>query len=187
MMGDPGIILLSSLNVGSRNRISNAELRDALWQIGLSGAHPVMQSGNLVINDVSRQPDCRKLEQTLEQGLKSLVGLDTSAFVYRASTLRHITSEPPWPAQPSKVLLFVHRSTIGDQELANLKQALKSTEQLSLGERYFWLHAPEGIAGSRIAAKASSLIGAPATARSLSSLSKILSAVDQKSSPPAPD
>jgi len=55
-------------------------------------------------------------------------------------------------------------------------RALRDSEQLSLAENHFWLHAPDGLARSKVGARASALIGQPVTARSLSSLKKVLAA-----------
>lgn len=167
------IVLLRSVNVGTRNRISNADLGKVLARLGYSDLRPVLQSGNLVIDDAGATSG-PELEQALERALHDSLGLDTEAFAYAARSLWEIASTPPWTESPSKVHLFLHKQAIDEPGKERLGQSLKPTEVISLSNDHFWLHAPEGVARSKIAARASSIIGQPVTARSLSSLRKIL-------------
>jgi len=174
-MSDFDIVLLSSINVGRSNRIGNPELKNALERLEFPDARAVMQSGNLIIENASAKSN-HELEDVLEYGLKETLELETHAFASRASTLKQRVSNPPWTAQPNRIHLFVHKTPITGEALDKLHRALKDTEEISLDNHHFWLHAPDGLARSKIAARASSIIGQPVTARSLSSLGKILAA-----------
>lgn len=172
-MTGPRIVLLSSVNVGTRNRLSNADIKSALRRIGFPGSRPVLQSGNLIVEDAATRSGA-ELERVLERGLREELGLETRAFGYAAASLFDIASAPPWPAPPCRVHLFVHNEPIDEPGKGRLRESKMPTEELSLSERHFWLHAPDGLARSKIAARAAAIIGQPATARSLSSLGKIL-------------
>ena len=178
-MSDPHIVLLSSVNVGRSNRIGNPELKNALERIGFPHARPVMQSGNLIIENAGAKSD-HELEKGLEHGLQETLKLEAHAFASLASELKERVANPPWNAQPNRIHLFIHKNPIDAKVLDKLHRALRDTEEISLANDHFWLRAPDGLARSKIAARASSIIGQPVTARSLSSLGKILAAAAPK-------
>jgi len=53
-------------------------------------------------------------------------------------------------------------------------------ERFVLGDRVFYLHAPDGIGRSRLAARAEKLLGVPATARNWRTVRKVKDMADQR-------
>jgi uncharacterized protein (DUF1697 family) len=60
-----------------------------------------------------------------------------------------------------------------------LDNAKTSTEKYKLTDRVFYLHAPDGIARSKLAANAEKLLGVVTTARNYRTVDKVLSMVAQ--------
>jgi len=67
------VVLLRGINIGPRNRISMAELREALEDAGFTNVKTHLQSGNVVLESTSK-PDGvrRKVEKLIDErfGLK---------------------------------------------------------------------------------------------------------------------
>jgi uncharacterized protein (DUF1697 family) len=157
-MSNPWIVLLGSVNVGRSNRVGNPDLKKALEQMGFPHARPVMQSGNLIIGNAGASSD-RELEEVVEQGLEETLGLETHAFAGNAAALGEHAADPPWAAPPARVHLFVHKRPLDEQALDRLTRAMKDSEEISLADDHFWLHVPDGLARSRIVARAPALSG----------------------------
>ena len=73
------IALLRAVNVGGRNLVRMADLRDLLAASGYHDAQTLLQSGNLVFRGQGRS--AAELEAVLERATQKRLGVDTDYFV----------------------------------------------------------------------------------------------------------
>ena len=73
------IALLRAVNLGSHNKVSMADLKDLLVDLGMSNPQSVVQSGNLVFESTARPTAA--LEKLLETSASKQLGLDTPFYV----------------------------------------------------------------------------------------------------------
>jgi len=64
-------------------------------------------------------------------------------------------------------------------DLEKLERIRKENERFELHGRYFYLHAPDGIGRSKLAANAERLLGTPMTDRNWRTVSKIMEMVNE--------
>ena len=71
------IVLLRGINLGSRNRISMPELRDALERAGLDDVRTYLQSGNAVVSSTAA---AARVGRSVEKLIADEFGLDPNAI-----------------------------------------------------------------------------------------------------------
>src|SRR5262245_45462711 len=76
------VALLRAVNVGGRNKIAMADLRDLFGVLGLPGAKSLLQSGNLVFES-DRRTDA-SLENLLETETAKRLGVSVDYFIRTA-------------------------------------------------------------------------------------------------------
>jgi uncharacterized protein (DUF1697 family) len=74
---------------------------------------------------------------------------------------------------------FFLASTPAKPDLDALAKLKSSSEEFKLGKNVFYLHAPDGIGRSKLAAKVEKALGVPATARNWNTVSKLMVMVHQ--------
>jgi uncharacterized protein (DUF1697 family) len=109
-------------------------------------------------------------------------GFEAQVLVLAADRFRDIAAANPYRdiASDGK---FVHISFLGDvpsePNLDAINELRSPTEDFELGDGAFYLHAPDGIARSKLAARAERHLGVAATARNLRTVSKLLEMLNQ--------
>ena len=66
----------------------------------------------------------------------------------------------------------------GDFELELFDALKRDSEEYSLLDKVFYLHTPEGMAKSKVAAKVEKVLGVSATARNLRTVNKVIDLVN---------
>ncbi len=135
---------LRGVNLGSKRRVSNAELREILEGLGLDEVAPFRSSGNVVFAAAGRESRA-KLTERIEAGLAEALGFDVVVFLRTASEVRAIAAHEPFPprvVETSKgklqVSLLAAPPTAARRERA---LAMASDDDLlAFGEReLYWL------------------------------------------------
>ena len=86
------VALLRAINVGGRNLISMADLRDAFEAEGYSNARTYIQSGNVIFeSDEARS----SLEKELEAMLERRLGVELVVVVRSHSQMRNVVAKSP--------------------------------------------------------------------------------------------
>jgi uncharacterized protein (DUF1697 family) len=87
------VALLRAVNVGGKNRLPMAELRDALSGDGLAGVSTLLQSGNVLFHsDEPEQATVARIGDTIEAAF----GLRVGVVVRSAAELAAITGRNPF-------------------------------------------------------------------------------------------
>jgi uncharacterized protein (DUF1697 family) len=164
------IALLRGINVGGKHKLPMKPLVNLMEQNGFAGARSYIQSGNLVFHSSGRP--AQRLGELIEQEF----GFRPGVFLLTAAELEEAVIASPYAPKEGKHLhLFFCDPTPGPIDTGYLDALKAPTEEFRLVGKVFYLHAPEGIGRSKLAAKIDKAIpGVSMTARNLNTVTKLV-------------
>jgi len=167
------VALLRGINVGGNNILPMQEFRSLLDELGCNDIATYIQSGNAVFRSASR---ASKLSVSIADGIEAKFGFRPVVLVLSATDFETIAAANPFAVPPEnekQVHISFLQSPASRPNIARLKQLASPTEKFVLTDAAFYLHAPDGIGRSKLAAEVEKCLGAPATARNLRTVGKI--------------
>ena len=168
------ITLLRGVNVGGKNKLPMKALREAMeGSLGYTDVRTHIQSGNLVYESKAR--GAASYSKAIAALLASDFGIDTYALTLSVASFRKVLDASPFPAkaEPKSVhIAFLDAPSKVDP--ADLDAVTATDETWHLTKQAFYLHAPSGVARSKLVQKLDRLLGVGVTARNLNSATKIL-------------
>lgn len=176
MSGDRWVVLMRGLNVGRANRLTMAELRDALAEVGCPGARTYLQSGNAVV-DAPPGTTPAEAATRIARSVSARTFGDVDARVLEADALRRAVDGNPFPAaeeRPTSLHLFFLSSAPATDAARRLDEVAAPTEAFALRGDLLYLHAPDGIGRSKLAASVERRLGVAATARNWRTATAVL-------------
>ena len=186
------VALLRGINVGGRNKVPMAELREVVTSLGHTGVTTYIQSGNVLFS--TPETDAAALASALEQAIASRFGIWASVVVLSRDELTGILDRNPYPDEPEP--RYVHVVFLNSEPSHDLLDRIKAAERAAAakgsrdtvtaaGEALF-LHTPDGYGTSELAEALFRIIGPPgktsitATARNWATCTKLLSLCEEK-------
>lgn len=186
------VALLRGINVGGRNKVPMAELREVVTSLGHTGVTTYIQSGNVLFS--TPETDTARLASALQEAIGEAFGLVVSVVVLSRDQLAVILDRNPYPDEPKPQ--YVHVVFLGSEPPRNLLDRIKAAESAAaakgsrdtvtaVGEALF-LHTPDGYGTSELAEAVFRIIGPPgkasivATARNWATSTKLLSLCEDK-------
>ena len=169
------IALLRGINVGGRNVLKMKDLAALLEGIGCIRPQTYLQSGNAVFK--SAESSAVEMGAAIESALADIRGVGARALVLGEEELRHTLASNPFPQaeeSPSTVHLFFLSGPPKGPDFESLSSLKAESESFVLAGNVFYLHAPDGIGRSKLAARVERLLGVDATARNWRTVSKVL-------------
>ncbi|MEM1414677.1 MAG: DUF1697 domain-containing protein [Myxococcota bacterium] len=159
------VALLRGINVGGARRIPMKELRGLFGELGLEDVTSYVASGNLVF---------RAAEAPAAATLQTAIGArfghaDVPVVVLTAEAFRSVADANPYAdAEPSRA----HVGFLGGSPAIGAREALaalpRGDEELTLGAAALYLHAPSGMARTKLTSAAlERCLGVPVTLRNL--------------------
>ena len=173
------IALLRGINVGGRNKLPMADLRDLLAEMGLNNVKTYIQSGNVVFQ--SERTDVAALAQEIGEAIEQRHGFAPRVLLLDAEAVRSAMAANPFPeaeAEPKTLHLYFLAEQPENPEVEMLDQLKTESERFQLGDQVFYLHAPDGIGRSKLAERAERTLGVAATARNWRTVSKVMELVE---------
>lgn len=167
------VLLLRGINVGGAGKLPMADLRDFLTTLGAQNVSTYIQSGNAVFTG---EIDPADFAPRLEEAIETHHGFRPRALILSRESFQQIADAFPWPEAletPAQGHIWFLARPPSRPALAALEELASPSERLKLTPQALYLHAPGGIGRSKLAAKAERLLGVPATARNLNSVSKL--------------
>ena len=174
------VALFRGINVGGKNSLPMKELVHELEALGLQEIRTYIQSGNVVFES------SKKVSATLAAQIASRIekrhGFEPHVLILGAAGFEEALRRNPFPeavSDPKTLHLFFLESTPESPNLEALTAARSPTERFRLIGQAFYLHAPDGIGRSKLAAKVEKALGVATTARNwrtVDNLRKMLSA-----------
>ena len=187
------VALLRGINVGGRNKVPMADLREVVTSLGHTGVSTYIQSGNVLFS--TAEDDIAKLAAALESAIEDRFGIWSSVVVLSRDELARVLAANPYPDEPNPRMVhvvFLNGSPPRDllnritaAESAAAAKGSRDTVQLarqSAGQALF-LHTPDGFGTSELAQNVLKILAPPkksrpglaATARNWATATKLLS------------
>jgi uncharacterized protein (DUF1697 family) len=161
------IALLRGINVGGKNRVPMAELRDLAVRLGWTDVQSYIQSGNLVFRAGGDPP---ALEAALESAISSAFGLSVPVIVRAASAWPAYIAGCPFPdacqSEPNLVMLALSKAEPKPEAAEALLERAANGERVERVGDAIWIHYASGAANSRILpGLLDRMVGSPVTTR----------------------
>src|SRR6185436_9547753 len=161
------IALLRGINVGGKNLLPMKELVAMLGDLGAQNVKTYIQSGNVVFG--WKDKDTSKLANQITAAVKKRRGFDPHVLLLELKDLEKLIQQNPFPAEAETDPRTLHAGFLATAperpDLKTLESLKTDSERFRLIGKVFYLHAPDGVGRSRLAAKAERLLGVPMTDR----------------------
>ena len=161
------IALLRGINVGGKNTIPMAALRELAGSLGWRDARSYIQSGNLLFAAAAQRAE---LEATLERAIQARFGLSIPVLVRTAKQWQALAQANPLAAisagDPGRVMLCLSKLPLAADAGTALQARAGNGEQVVMRDDALWIHFPNGAGTSKLSpALMDRLVGSPVTAR----------------------
>jgi uncharacterized protein (DUF1697 family) len=93
------IALLRGINVGGRNRVAMADLREVVLGLGHTEVATYIQSGNVVFT--SEEADTARIAAALERAIAKHLGVRPTVVVLTRAELAQVVADNPFPDEPN--------------------------------------------------------------------------------------
>ena len=168
------IALLRGINVGGKNKIKMAELAKVLESIGLENIKTYIQSGNAVFKSGVENPI--ELARRISAGIEKSHGFYPKTLVLGLKGFEKAIENNPFTeaeGEPKALHFYFLEQEAPNPNFEELESIKLESESYKLVEKVFYLHAPEGIGRSKLAASVEKVLGVAVTARNWRSVSHI--------------
>ncbi len=176
------IAFLRGINVGGRNSVPMADLREMVGGLGFTGAKTLLQSGNLVFAAASKSDSA--LEKQLEQETKKRFGVAADYVIRSEKELAKVVAVNPFPkeakADPSHLVVMFLKSAASAKDVQALQEAIKGREVVHGDGKHLYIVYPDGIGTSKLTnVVIEKKIGTRGTARNWNTTLKLLALAGQ--------
>ena len=189
------VALLRGINVGGRNKVPMAALREVVTSLGHTGVTTYIQSGNVLFTAAGTST--RELSAALESAIGAAFGIWASVVVLTRDELAKVRSDNPYSDEANpKLVHVVFLNSAPSQDLLDRIAAAESAAAAKGGRDTFtaigpalFVHTPDGFGTSELAQSVFRIISAPATqkkeaiaatARNWATATKLLALCDEK-------
>jgi uncharacterized protein (DUF1697 family) len=169
------IALFRGINVGGKNSLPMKELVAIMEDHGCTGIRTYIQSGNVVFE--SSRTKVKSFTKNIGESIKATYGFKPQIMVLTAAELRNAAAANPFPEAengPKSLHMYFLADTPQNPDIKTLNELKTDNESFNLIGQVFYLHAPDGIGRSKLAARVEKSIGVRATARNWNTITKLL-------------
>jgi uncharacterized protein (DUF1697 family) len=174
------VALFRGLNVGGNSILPMKELVTQLQDIGLCNVRTYIQSGNAVFQS---EEEASLLSNKIRASIKNSRGFEPQVLLLEPEEIEKAVESNPFPeAESEPKFLHAHflASTPKNPDLDALESIKSERERFVLKDGIFYLHAPDGIGRSKLAANAEKLLGVSATGRNWRTVRKLMEMAKQR-------
>ena len=168
------IALFRGINVGGHHHLPMADLRREIEALGLTGVRTYIQSGNVVFQ--APAIDRATLAERVGDSVETHHGFRPRIILLASDELQRAIEANPFPEaieEPKTLHLAFLAESAKAIDLGALANAKAPSERYALHERVFYLHAPDGIARSKLAGTVDKLLGVATTSRNYRTVAKL--------------
>jgi uncharacterized protein (DUF1697 family) len=166
--------LFRGINVGGRNLLPMKALVALLVAEGFDGVRTYIQSGNVVFRGAGT---AGAIGERILGAVARRFGFRPHLLLLSAADLTRAASANPYPeacATPQYLHLWFLVKAPTAASAKSLETMRAPSERFTVRGRVLYLHAPQGIGRSRLAARAESLLGVVGTARNWRTVTQLL-------------
>jgi uncharacterized protein (DUF1697 family) len=177
------IALLRGINVGGHNKISMQQQHELAEGLGYADVKVYLHTGNILFSAPDDLTPAR-IAADIERRLNASIGADIAVTMRTRDELAAEIEANPYPeavAVPKSLhCIFLSAAPQDTAKLDALDLAAFAPDSFRLLGRIIYLHCPDGIGRSKLAAKLTSarLAGVTATARNWNTATKLLQLAD---------
>jgi uncharacterized protein (DUF1697 family) len=144
------VALLRGINLGARNKIAMADLRDLFESLEAEDVTTYVQSGNVVFRSrIARD----QLTRTIEERISSRLGLEIEVLLRTSAELAKLVAGNPFAKSQSDPVKL-HVTFLADTPAAARVRALDTTafepDEFHVADREVYLHTPNGYGRSKL-------------------------------------
>ncbi len=168
------IALLRGINVGSTRSLPMKELLAILEDLGSRNVKTYIQSGNVVFQ--SEENEAAQLSNRISSEIKKRRGFEPYVLLLGVDEFESAVARNPFPeaeSDPQSLHVGFLAAAPDNPDLNALESLKVESERFRLTGTVFYLHAPEGIGRSKLAASAEKLLGVALTDRNWRTVRKI--------------
>jgi uncharacterized protein (DUF1697 family) len=185
------VALLRGINVGGRNKVPMAELREVVTSLGHTGVTTYIQSGNVMFT--TEDTDTAKLASALEAAIADKFGISSAVVVLSRDELARILDDNPYRDEPNPK--FVHVVFLAAEPTQELLDRIRAAESAAAAKgsrdtftaigKALFLHTPDGYGNSELSEALFRIVGTgqhnlAATARNWSTATTLLSLCEKQ-------
>jgi len=161
------IVLLRGINVGGNNLLPMKELKILLENYGFVNVRTYIQSGNIILN-YSKNPDTY-----ISSLINSKFGFQPKVLTLSKKEFDSAVSNNPYQEYEGKFVHFYFCKQSPKLNTEKLESVVVDTESYTLIDNVFYIHAPDGIARSKLIVNIEKCLGVTATGRNLNTVNKL--------------
>jgi len=168
------VLLLRGINVGGRNVLPMKELAVGLTSLKMLNVRTYIQSGNVVFQFKGKLP--KTLNKRIADSIEERDGFRPGTFILSSEELEETIAANPFPeatGDPKSLHCFFLSEPVEKMPREQLNELASATEKWRLINQTFYLHAPDGVGRSKLAAGVEKTLGVPTTARNWKTVLKL--------------
>ena len=165
--------LFRGINVGKTRSLPMKELVQIIESLGCVNVKTYIQSGNVVFQF---QREDKSLAGRISSEVNKKRGFEPQVLLLKADDIQKAMMANPFPeaeSEPNTLHLGFLASKPANPDLEKIESLKTKSERFVLKGSVFYLHAPDGIGRSKLAASAEKLLGVPMTDRNWRTVCKI--------------
>jgi uncharacterized protein (DUF1697 family) len=170
------IALLRGINLGPRNKIAMADLRELLEGLGLQDVRTHILSGNAIFSSSRRSP--ARLAADIELAIERSFGFDIAVLIRTREELAQVVEANPFPGakgDPSRCFALFLSENPDRRRIDRIDRAACAPDEFRLGDRVIYTWLPNRLQGSKVFALLSDKrLGVTTTNRSWNTTTKLL-------------
>ena len=142
--------LLRGVNVGGKNKLPMADLRDIFAQAGCEAVQTYIQSGNVVFE---AEPNlAERVPEIVSLAIREQFGFETAVVVRSGEELGQVAASNPFDTSGDPRFLQVAflEDTPSAEAVSRLDPERSPPDAFIVRGRNVYLHYPNGVAGSRL-------------------------------------
>ncbi len=174
------VALLRGINVGGRNKISMAELRELVAGLGFLDVASHLQSGNLVFSAPGSEP--QQAARAIQAAIAERLGMSIAVLARSGAELERVVRAHPLrdiATNPSRLLVVFLSTPLDPALLGEVDERQFAPDRFVAGEREIYVWAPRGVSETKLthAFWEKRLAGVSATARNWNTVERLLAMV----------
>lgn len=168
------IALFRGINVGGKNILPMDDLTRELKALGLKNIQTYIQSGNVVFQTPKKPSD--SLGEEIADRIESKKKFRPHVLILDHKAFEHAMQLNPFregEADPKTLHLMFLADKPKTPDMKAISELKSATENFQLREKIFYLHAPDGIGRSKLAASVEKILAVSATGRNWRTVVKL--------------
>jgi uncharacterized protein (DUF1697 family) len=181
------LALLRGVNVGGRNKLPMADLRDAVTGLGHGDVATYIQSGNVVFTAGDARADPAAVASALERAVADRSGIHADVVVVTRDELAAVVEGNPYPDEtdPTHLHVVFGREPLDPAAADDVAAAVRrardkgSRDEATVAGSVVYLRTPDGLGRSELAAQlARRPATSTATTRNWATVTRLLAMLD---------